>query len=1168
MEIAKYNDMMAHLTRKRLAEGNDKPQVIPLKKPAEDPLELFKKKSDTLLQASFASTNKDYFNSLIQAEYEKAREAGVSAEDALGFLKEKSQMYRTLAEEGRMQGEPATLGPSYGRENKMIGGRMQFGPGGTNVETGQGFQPGNPGNVQALEKITKEKTALKNKKVEKFVELVEKGNSPLDAQKKVIKLFKLQRKKGSGTPPWVREGKDILVDKGVLEEKERGSVKIIGETEDFRTDRNIKLLSKKTVEPGIKKSTYKNLATGKTFVKYKPLLRGNTVTVSGAGFDTLEQARKTVKDYDAANPKKTAVTLKLEENLRTLFNSKRLAPLLKSGVPDKKYLKVVQDILDLNVSQAEDKLKQLGEAVRPNSNFDVPGIDKINEKKATNISNFYKSKSVSKKVIDQAIGESVGEKSLKNLRGDVQRELPFPGGPETFEVDEAKAKKGSFRLGSKPYSIFGQVIDGRLNQGDKMRYDALLSRLEEDVQKALKGELIRGGKKISPKQAVATYNETATKAENLFNSQKMKNFKPVRIPKITLDSPDKAIANKAAYTKYKRFFDKNYKELGYSFKIPKDLKPIPEIAADLKNTNSSEYKNMIKNVKEIGKKFIKDINKYDEKDLLKIFNNPKFQQFKKFMPRLVSNDDFSERLYASADNIMSDATYVGGGGGEEEQTFAEKNPITTGVGLTVPSAVAVQKAAGVPILKALANIGKYPLKAVGSLPGAMYFAGDTIADRLEEGKSIPDAVIDKEVGIELLFPEAFKRFGPLMMRAARLTTPLGLGITGLGLAKDTYQRAQELKAMSPEERAELARVRDDFSFGEYSGAKDGGIMRTGFADGTFGLDVLKLEDEAFKRALKAFDYYKSTGGKKNFRDYLRQAGERGSQFRADGGRVNFADGPEDPSKRTFMKILGGLASLPIVGRFFDIAKEAPLAKKFFTEVQQLKNTSTQMPEWFPTFLNKFRKEGKAENVFKQEKVAVSKAEYDQAAAEGKLTEGNYFMDPRTPEYIDKNPDHSLYNKLVDTDEVIYTTYTNDKIPGVRVDDMDGNIDVLFENDYSQPVSINYTAPGAKGPETGRMDIFLEGEAKMEPKPKGEFVANDVETYATDPDGGFDTEDVIANSLDDMMEGTTRMMEEYATGKPVKKLSKGEGKVIEGEIRAEQAAERAAEEAAEAADDFD
>ena len=39
-----------------------------------------------------------------------------------------------------------------------------------------------------------------------------------------------------------------------------------------------------------------------------------------------------------------------------------------------------------------------------------------------------------------------------------------------------------------------------------------------------------------------------------------------------------------------------------------------------------------------------------------------------------------------------------------------------------------------------------------------------------------------------------------------------------------------------------------------------------------------------------------------------------------GGRVGFADGPEDPSKRKFMKILGGLASLPIVGKFIKVAE--------------------------------------------------------------------------------------------------------------------------------------------------------------------------------------------------------------------------------------------------------
>ena len=480
--------------------------------------------------------------------------------------------------------------------------------------------------------------------------------------------------------------------------------------------------------------------------------------------------------------------------------------MLESGVPDKKYLKVVQDILDLNVSQAEDKLKQLGEAVRPNSNFDVPGINKINEKKATNISNFYKSKAVSKKIVDQEIGKSVGEKSLKNLRADVQRELPFKGGAKTFEVDEAKAKMGGFRLGSKPYSIFGQLIDGRLNQGDKMRYDALLSRLEEDLQKALKGELIRDGKKITPAQAVAKYNAAAMEAEKNFNAYKTRGFKSVRIPKISLKSPNKTILNKAAYKKYKPYFDNNYKQLGYSFEIPKDLKPIPEIAKLLKDENSPEYKSMIKNIKEIGKKFIKNINEYDEKDLLKIFNNPKFQQFKRFIPRLVSNEDFSERRYASANNIMSDATFVDP---VEEDTFARRNPITTGTGLTTAGTAAVLKATGTPIKTALGKA----FRGAGTPIAGPIFAGLNIADRMKSGSSVADAVIDPLTGLELSFPGLFKEnlkkitTNPTAQkilslgRFGRALTPVGAGITAAGLVKDYgefVQRELKRKAADPE----------------------------------------------------------------------------------------------------------------------------------------------------------------------------------------------------------------------------------------------------------------------------------------------------------------------------------------------------------------------------------
>ena len=236
---------------------------------------------------------------------------------------------------------------------------------------------------------------------------------------------------------------------------------------------------------------------------------------------------------------------------------------------------------------------------------------------------------------------------------------------------------------------------------------------------------------------------------------------------------------------------------------------------------------------------------------------------------------------------MSDATYVDD---KEEQTFAKENPITTGVGLTVPSAVAVQKAAGVPILKALGNIGKYPFKAAGSLPGAGYFAYDTIQRNLEEGESLPRSILDKEVGIELLLPEAFKKAGPLMLKAARLSTPLGAGITAAGVAKDYYdfvQREIERKAADPE----AYRVEQEEQMGV--AAANGGLIRKGFANG-----------------------------------------------------------PEDPSKRKFMKIMGGLASLPIIGRFFDVAQVAEKAAP--AAVEAIKNA----PPHFVGLVNKIRALGK------------------------------------------------------------------------------------------------------------------------------------------------------------------------------------------------------------------
>ena len=92
-------------------------------------------------------------------------------------------------------------------------------------------------------------------------------------------------------------------------------------------------------------------------------------------------------------------------------------------------------------------------------------------------------------------------------------------------------------------------------------------------------------------------------------------------------------------------------------------------------------------------------------------------------------------------------------------------------------------------------------------------------------------------------------------------------------------------------------------------------------------------------------------------------------------RQGFADGPPDPSKRTFLKLLSlipaGIAGLASIR--FGPKK----VKNLMTKIKKLKNTTTQMPDWFPTFLNKFRNEGTAENMFRKKRIPVSEQEFNE-----------------------------------------------------------------------------------------------------------------------------------------------------------------------------------------------
>ena len=92
---------------------------------------------------------------------------------------------------------------------------------------------------------------------------------------------------------------------------------------------------------------------------------------------------------------------------------------------------------------------------------------------------------------------------------------------------------------------------------------------------------------------------------------------------------------------------------------------------------------------------------------------------------------------------------------------------------------------GPQILKTLKNVGKAGLKTVGSLPAAGTFAGMEIKKGMDEGQSFVDAASDPMVGLELLLPETVKKLGPLMAKSARISTPIGIGITAGDLKKQS-----------------------------------------------------------------------------------------------------------------------------------------------------------------------------------------------------------------------------------------------------------------------------------------------------------------------------------------------------------------------------------------------
>ena len=78
----------------------------------------------------------------------------------------------------------------------------------------------------------------------------------------------------------------------------------------------------------------------------------------------------------------------------------------------------------------------------------------------------------------------------------------------------------------------------------------------------------------------------------------------------------------------------------------------------------------------------------------------------------------------------------------------------------------------------------------------------------------------------------------------------------------------------------------------------------------------------------------------------------GREIKAMGGRIGYKDGPDVPGRRKFMKIMGGLATIPFIGKYFKSAKTAAPAVEKAVEV------AGQAPSYFFDLVTKIKTLGK------------------------------------------------------------------------------------------------------------------------------------------------------------------------------------------------------------------
>ncbi len=523
-------------------------------------------------------------------------------------------------------------------------------------------------------------------------------------------------------------------------------------------------------------------------------------------------------------------------NLMLEFDKKFGDLYAKGELPDLKTIqkKISTDITPTTAGNVTARLSQWYNG----SDFINPELEGINRNKSlaakiqkasanSQYGNFYADQAykVALDTIDEKIGRQVG--SFKAFKDNIKTALKEAGlpiysknSPYGFNLNEIAGVTGASRTKTAAFSDFVDIAEGNFNQKKLARFQKDFAKVREQLDKL----------------NLPNNPQNKTKAQSLIND-----FKDItkyyeketgsELPKIGLGTADQYYsAKKLSDIGKERFVGEtgkkknrkipgtdllgSSKKSGYTVIVPENYRTVGQI---METGERGTLKKNVQNTLDGMKKFF---NEYDEKKMFQKLKNATPDTLKKMMkviPKVVSLEDDFTNAYGFPLTAGLDSSI---GVKKEDKTFAERNPLTTQIGLTGSGTAGVLKATGTPIKEALGRFSKGAFSPLGlgalnvgldvdptssldraSLGLEAALLKDAVKGTIGATKGMKNRALQK--GIQRILNAGMSV--PTALKVARYASPLGIAsLAGEGLyqvGKLGYEDQQRFNALSPEEQA-------------------------------------------------------------------------------------------------------------------------------------------------------------------------------------------------------------------------------------------------------------------------------------------------------------------------------------------------------------------------------